>query len=293
MKYLEDIEKNNTNYMGTVITLSNHSPYIFLDKYKEYDLSSEYDITDPETDGVTKKKIDYLTGTSIGNYIISSHSADLALADFIKYINESEYFNNTIFVFYGDHDPRLSSDQYNYFYNYDPVSEDLLSSDDPDYYDYNEGRHIENRKTPLIIWSKNENIRNLIQGEIDYPMGMIDIMPTIGNMLNINNPYAIGYDIFNIKENNIVSFPNGDFITKDYIYDCSKDTIYDIKTKKIIEKEDLNTDKIEELKDYVNDRISISNNIIHYDLINIIEKNNLIETSLPDGLSTIVKKEQG
>ena len=69
--------------------------------------------------------------------------------------------------------------------------------------------------------------------------------------------------------------------------------VHDIKTKKIIEKEDLNTDKIEELKDYVNDRISISNNIIHYDLINIIEKNNLIETSLPDGLSTIVKKEQG
>jgi phosphoglycerol transferase MdoB-like AlkP superfamily enzyme len=293
MKYLEDIEKNNTNYMGTVITLSNHSPYIFLDKYKEYDLSKEYQVVDPETDNVSKQKIDYLTGTSIGNYIISSHSADLALGEFIKYIEESEYFNNTIFVFYGDHDPRLSSDQYNYFYNYDPVSEDLLSSDDPDYYDYNEGRHIENRKTPLIIWSKNENIRNLIQGEIDYPMGMIDIMPTIGNMLNINNPYAIGYDIFNIKENNIVSFPNGDFITKDYIYDCSKDTIYDIKTKKIIEKEDLNTDKIEELKDYVNDRISISNNIIHYDLINIIEKNNLIETSLPDGLSTIVKKEQG
>ena len=292
MNYLEDIEKNNTNYMGTVITLSNHSPYIFLDKYKEYDLSGEYDVTDPETDIVTKQKLDYLTGTSIGNYIISSHSADLALGEFINYINESEYFNNTIFVFYGDHDPRLSSDQYNYFYNYDPVTEDLLSSDDKDYYDYNEGRHIENRKTPLIIWSKNENIRNLIQGEIDYPMGMIDIMPTIGNMLNVSNPYAIGYDIFNVKENNIVSFPNGDFITKDYIYDCSKDTIYDIETKEIINKEDLNTEKIELLKDYVSDRISISNNIIHYDLINVIEKNNMVATPIADNLEAIIKKEQ-
>lgn len=292
MKYLEDIEKNNTNYMGTVITLSNHSPYIFLDKYKEYNLSGEYEITNPETMEVTKERIDYLTGTTIGNYIISSHSADLALGDFIKFIEESEYFNNTIFVFYGDHDPRISSDQYNYFYNYDPVTEDLLSSDEENYYDYNEGRHIENRKTPLIIWSKNENIRNLIQSEIDYPMGMIDIMPTIGNMLNVSNPYALGYDIFNVKENNIVSFPNGDFITKDYIYDCSKDTIYDIKTKETINKEDLNKDKIEALKDYVNDRISISNNIIHYDLINIIEKNNLVETTLPDSLNVIIKKEQ-
>ena len=293
MFYLEDIEKNNTNYMGTIITLSNHSPYIYLDHYKEYDLSGEYQIVDEETGVTTKKKIDYLTGTTIGNYIISSHSADIALADFIKYIEESEFFNNTIFIFYGDHDPRISSDQYNYFYNYDPTIEDLLSSDDPKYFDYNEGRHIENRKTPLIIWSKNENIRNLIQGEIDYPMGMIDVMPTIGNMLTIYNPYAIGYDIFNIKEDNIVSFPNGDFITKDYIYDCSKDTIYDFKTKEIIDKDTINMERIEEIKEYVNDRINISNNIIHYDLINIIEKNKLIEnTNLGDSINTVIKKEQ-
>ena len=293
MPYLEEIEKNNTNYMGTVITLSNHSPYIFLDKYKPYDLTKTFEYINQETGDKETKTVDYLTGTTLGNYIISSHSADLALADFIKYIEESEYFNNTIFVFYGDHDPRLSSDQYNYFYNYNPATEDLYDSNDCNYYDYNEGRHIENRKTPLIIWSKNENIRNLIQGEIDYPMGMIDVMPTIGNMLNISNQYAIGYDIFNIKEDNVVPFPNGDFITKDYIYDCSKDTIYDFKTKEVIDKDDLNTEKIEELKEFVNDRINISNNIIHYDLINIIEKNNLIETTdLGDNLNSLIEKEQ-
>ena len=65
-----------------------------------------------------------------------------------------------------------------------------------------------------------------------------------------------------------------------------------MKTKEIINKNDLNTEKIEALKEYVNNRISISNNIIHYDLINIIEKNNLIETTLPDSLNTIIKKEQ-
>ena len=124
-------------------------------------------------------------------------------------------------------------------------------------------------------------------------MGMIDVMPTIGNMLTIYNPYAIGYDIFNIKEDNIVSFPNGDFITKDYIYDCSKDTIYDFKTKEIIDKDTINMERIEEIKEYVNDRINISNNIIHYDLINIIEKNKLIEnTNLGDSINTVIKKEQ-
>ena len=86
---------------------------------------------------------------------------------------------------------------------------------------------------------------------------------------------------------------SGDFITKDYIYDCSKDTIYDFKTKEVIDKDDLNTEKIEELKEFVNDRINISNNIIHYDLINIIEKNNLIETTdLGDNLNSLIEKEQ-
>ncbi len=34
---LEGIERENSPYMGTVITLSNHSPFIFKDKYAPYD----------------------------------------------------------------------------------------------------------------------------------------------------------------------------------------------------------------------------------------------------------------
>ncbi|MBP5684512.1 MAG: sulfatase-like hydrolase/transferase, partial [Bacilli bacterium] len=271
--YLEDIEKNNPNYAGTIITLSNHSPFIFLDKYKEYDLTKDYTYYNEKKGKEEKLTTDYLTGTSIGNYIISSHNADLALKDFVKMINNSDYFNNTIFIFYGDHDPRLAIEQYNYFYNYNPITKELLNNDEEKYYDYNDSNHIKNRSTPLIIWSKNENVRNLIKGRVSYPTSMIDIMPTIGNMLNITNPYALGHDIFNIKDNNIVVFPNGDFITKDYIYVCSKDLIYDFKTNTLIDKKDLDMEQIEKYKEYATKRITISNNIIHYDLIKILEKN--------------------
>ena len=41
------------------------------------------------------------------------------LGIFIDKINESKCFNNTIFVFYGDHDARLSKEQFNYYYNFD------------------------------------------------------------------------------------------------------------------------------------------------------------------------------
>ena len=268
LKYLEQIERENTNYMGTVITLSNHSPFIFLDKYKEFDLSKTYKVYNKNTNRYENKKYDYLTGSTIGNYIISSHSADLALGEFVNDIKNSNYFNNTIFVFYGDHDPRLSIDQYNYFYNYDPVTEDLLDEDDPNYYDYNDAKHILNKKTPLIIWSKNEQIRNLLQGEITYPMGMIDVLPTLGNMLGINNKYALGHDIFNIKNDNIVVFPNGSYITDKFLYDCSSDDVYTLKNGITIDNK-----KLKYGKEYSDKIISISNNIIKYDLIEIIEKN--------------------
>ena len=118
------------------------------------------------------------------------------------------------------------------------------------------------KKTPLIIWSKNENVRNLIKGEIDYPMGMIDIMPTIGNMFGFKNEYALGHDIFNIKNENIVPFPNGDYLTYNYFYSSAKDAVYTLKDNAII------TDRIlNENAEYVNERIEISNNIIIHDLI--------------------------
>ena len=268
INYLEKIEKENTNYMGTVITLSNHSPFIYLDKYKPFDLSKNYKVYNEETKRYENKKIDYLTGSTIGNYIISSHSADLALNSFIEDIQNSNYFNNTIFIFYGDHDPRLSIDQYNYFYNYDPITEDLLDEDDPNYYDYNDAMHLLNKKTPLIIWSKNEQIRNLLQGEVTYPMGMIDVLPTLGNMLGIKNKYALGHDVFNIQDKNIVVFPNGSYITSDFLYDCTNDNIFTLKNGINIK-----DSYIEYAKEYSDKIISVSNNIIKHDLIEIIEKN--------------------
>ena len=262
LKYLENIEKENANYMGTVITLSNHSPYIYLDKYAKYDLSKTYIVYNSKTRRYENKKVDYLTGTTIGNYIISSHSADLDLGKFVSSIENSDAFNNTIFVFYGDHDARLSKDQFNYYYNYNPETDELLDSSDPNYYDYNDYEHHLNKRTPLIIWSKNKNVQNIIKGEYDYPMGMIDVMPTIGNMIGIKNEYALGHDIFSIKYDNIVPFPDGDYVTSDYYYSSTKDNAYVLKTNAII-----NDDIIQKGIEYTNKRIQISNDIIIHDLI--------------------------
>lgn len=261
-QFLEEIENNNEHYMGTIITLSNHSPYIYLENYKKLDLTVKYTGYNKSTEKDETVYTDYLTGTTIGNYIISSHSADVDLGEFVKYVEDSNNYDKTIFVFYGDHDPRLSSSEYNYFYNYDPINQELLNKNDENYYDYNSYIHFLNKKTPLIIWSKDSKVRELIKGEYDYPMGMIDIMPTIGNMMGFYNEYAIGKDIFDTRENNIVPFPTGDFITNNYYYSSSTNSTYILKPNVIIDDISLNKNI-----DHVNDIIEVSNDIVIYNMI--------------------------
>lgn len=211
--YLEKIELEKSPYMGTIITLSNHSPFTYIDKYLPYDLSYTY--TNNKGNKVTTN---YLSGTPAGNYITSAHSADVALGEFIDYINESELFNDTIFVFYGDHESRLSKNEMNYLYNYNPETGNLYDKNDERYVPYDDFDHELSKKTPLIIWSKNKDIREKINKKITYTMGMYDVMPTIGNMFGFNNPFAMGHDIFNIKNNNTVVFPNGNFVTNMVYY---------------------------------------------------------------------------
>lgn len=260
---LEEIEKNHEKYMGTVITLSNHSPYIYEDKYAPYDLSSNI----VNSKGV-KTVTNYLEDTPVANYIKSSHSADLALGEFIDYINASDYFNDTIFVFYGDHDARLSRNEINYLYNYNPETGEVYSSKDEEYTPYDMFDHEINKKTPLIIWTKNKDIKEKINKTVSYTMGMYDVMPTIGNMMGFKNPFAIGHDIFNIKNDNIVIFPNGNYVTNNVYYSNANGKYKTLKPGIV-----LDSDYISAKSDYAEKRLEISNSIIVHNLIKKDGKN--------------------
>ena len=254
---LEAIEQNNEHYMGTIITLSNHSPFAFMDKYGEFDLSSTFINENGESETT-----DYLSDTAVGKYIKSAHYADVSLGEFINYVKESQYFNNTVFVLYGDHDAKLTRKEINELYNMNPKTGELYTEEDSEYVDYNSFEHDLNKNTPLIIWSKNKNIQNKLHGTISYPMGMVDVAPTLGNMLGIKNEFVLGHDIFNIKNNNIVVFPNGNFLTENLYYNGSSEKYYVTKLGEAIEQ-----DYIEECKNYAETRLEVSNAIIVHDLI--------------------------
>ena len=93
-------------------------------------------------------------------------------------------------------------------------------------------------------------------------MGMIDALPTIGNMIGIKNPYALGHDIFEIKNNNTVVFANGNFLTNKLYYSNSKN-----ESRIIGDATTIDDDYVEERKNYAEKLLSISNDIIVYNLI--------------------------
>ena len=263
MPILENIEATYDKYMGTIITLSNHSPFIYLDQYGEYDMSTTFEAVNKDTGIKETVTTNYLYETPVGNYIMSSHYADEALGEFINYINNSSYFNNTVFVFYGDHDAKLSHTNMNYLYNYNYETGEVYTEEDENYTPYDTYDHELNKKTPLIIWSKNKTIRNKIHGTVEDVMGMYDVMPTIGNMLGISNEYALGHDIFNIKDENIVIFPNGNFLTNLIYYNNSTGESKLLKEGAVIDK-----DYIKNCRDYAEKRLEVSNSIIVHDLLN-------------------------
>ena len=94
-------------------------------------------------------------------------------------------------------------------------------------------------------------------------MGMYDAAPTLYNMLDIENDYVLGHDIFNIKDNNIVVYPNGNYLTDKVYYNNSTGAYKNLKEATIG-----NTDYITNNIEYAESALEVGNAIIMYDLFN-------------------------
>ena len=95
-------------------------------------------------------------------------------------------------------------------------------------------------------------------------MGMYDVLPTLGNMLGVRNDYALGHDIFNIKKDNMVVFPNGNILTNMIYYNNSTG-----QSKIIKEGAEISSDYISNLVDKAEATLDVSNAIVVHDLIKL------------------------
>ena len=257
---IKKINEQHDKWYGLAIMLSNHTPFSDVEKYGDYTVDIKETVT--KEDGTTEEvTYPYMEGTKLGNYFKSLHYADSALGEFIDELDAEGLLDNTIIVLYGDHDARLPRADYNKLYNYNMETHEFLSEDDPNYKEYDSFQYEIGRRVPFIIWSKDMEGTKLNQ-EVTNVMGMYDVMPTLGNMLGFNNKYALGHDIFNIKDNNLVVFPNGNWVTNKMYYNSQKEAYLSLSDEPITEEE------INKNSEYANKLLDVSNDIIVFDLLN-------------------------
>lgn len=258
--YLKEIKENNQKFYTTLIMLSNHTPFDDLELTDEFNTEVKYDVNGKE---IIANPIE---GTMLEDYFRSVHYADQAIEELMENLDKEGLLENTVVVIYGDHDARIDKEDYDLLYNYNPETKELYEETDKNYIEYNKYDYVIDKKVPFIIWTKEkEHIE-----EITIPTGMIDVLPTLGNMFNIHSDYQLGTDIFNIQNgDNLVVFSDGSYITKDIYYIAQKNEIYPLNNDAVDEKYVAkNSKKADEI-------IEISNNIISFDLIKEMkEKNN-------------------
>lgn len=249
---IKDIKENNGNFYGTLIMLTNHTPFDSLIDTEYYD---DY-LLDIKEEG---ENISYLEGTKIGNFLKCINYADSAIGEFIEKLDENGVLDDTVIVIYGDHDSKIKKSEFEKLYYSEYINDvSIDSSKNIDVID--DFTYEINRKVPFIIWTK-DLAGSEYNEEVNKVMGIIDVMPTLGNMLGVKNEFALGNDIFNIEEN-VVVFPNGSFITDKVYYDGSSQEYRQIDINSSV-----SVDYLTEMQEKASKMINISNNIITYDFI--------------------------
>ena len=244
---LKEINEKGQNFYGTLITLSNHTPFTNEGK----DLSN-FDVSSYHYDKNGKLITDnYLEGTILGSYIKSVHYADKALGEFIDGLEKEGLLDNTVLIIYGDHDAKIKKSQFEYFYNYDRKTGKVIEKDSLDYKVIDDIDYELLRSVPFIIYSKDIEPK-----VISKVSSMLDTFPTIANMFGFETKYTLGSDIFDDSDN-IVVFPNGNWLTDKMYYDTKRDSFKALEDNLVVK-----NDYIEQNNLIAQNKINISNYII-------------------------------
>lgn len=235
----------NEPYYATLITLTNHTPWMDVDRYiiKE----NGVEVPDIDCEAISEE----FAKSTTCRYLKSARYMDWAFGEFIKEMKKRDLLENTAVVVYGDHPAKLPKSEV----------EELFGLEEPmTRLAYNSFARV-----PFIIWCPEA----IDPQEITMVMGEYDVGPTLQNMLGIENQFALGNDIFNLVDN-VVAFINGDWTDGIVYYSYNRDDYY-ISNPEYTEEDILAM--IEEF-DYINKRneqvaeiIEMSNLINKYDLI--------------------------
>lgn len=189
-------------FMGYMITLESHSPFIIPSSLKELDLGE-------------------LEDTKIGNYLHSVHHADKSIATLIEQLKEKKIYDNTAIVLFSDHDAEYTKEEFS----------PLLPMDQA-------GALMEQKKVPFLIHTSDQSLT----GSYDELMGHLDILPTILHVMGITPDTStfFGQNIFSSQKRGYAYLDKGHVVTNNHFivnsnYQIDDLTIIDRSTHKIVQ----------------------------------------------------------
>ncbi|MFB5267491.1 LTA synthase family protein [Paenibacillus enshidis] len=225
-------ELNGNPFYAFMITLSSHHPYNIH----------------PEGTGLDTGEFN---GTMFGDYLESVHYVDQALGELVAQMKANGMWDNTILMFYGDHDNSIQDKA---------LYENFLGKSLSDL----DMQKIMNQ-VPLLVHLPDGGSA----GVYNEPAGQLDIAPSVLHLLGISSePYHfMGNNLFSGKQRMVV-LRSGAFTDGKVYYIPSKDntfvngTCYNVSTGEQTDIQACGPGYQETLN-----RISISDEVITYDLI--------------------------
>lgn len=222
-----------------LITLSQHHPF---KQFSDYDFDTgKYE------------------GTMFGNYLKAANYADKAIGELVENLKQRGIYNDTLIFMYGDH-----SGIPEHYFKDGELKEKKNSEIDNEW--LREQKVAACMHLPEDVKKK---IGDAASQNNEKIVGQIDIMPTLANLLGLDNRFMFGKDMFDDTEEGCVILRDGTVITANYIHYATDDFVYDRKGKKV---------KItENITNIINDaekRLKCSDEMLEYDLM-VVLKNKL------------------
>jgi lipoteichoic acid synthase len=212
------------------ITVSHHYPY---------PIDEEDATIAPHTTG----------DKSVDTYFQTARYADEALKQFFDYLKESNLYDNSIIIMYGDH--------YGISENHTKAMEQVLEKE-IDTFD-NTGL----QRVPLFIRVPG------MEGGVNHEYGgQVDIMPTLLHLLGIESKDYVkfGTDLLSEQHDDLVPFRNGDFVSSTITSIDGK--FYDSKTGEVLDaaQEEL-MEQAKLLQRSAEQKLSLSDRVVNGDLL--------------------------
>ena len=233
---LDKMNEMDKPFFSKLITLTNHYPFDLPEDKKM--------IEEGETDSGT-----------LNRYFQTIRYQDEALKQFVEKFKQSEFYDDTILVIYGDH--------FGISENHQKAMGQYLDKE------INDFEQFQLQRVPMLIYGEG------IEGQKNHTVGgQVDLRPTITNLLGIEdpNPVQFGHDLMDPDRRQMMITRDGDFANEEYV--GIQGVCYDRETGEKVETEGACTEGFEKAQE----ELEMSDSVIYGDLLRYLDETQMIET---------------